>query len=135
MKLEAIFSRAQLALDALIRDSGAQIAINMPLDSVTLTTDADRLLQVVINLFSNAIKHNDKSVPEITVSSQQIGTGKQAKLLIQIVIMVPALLMSNVSVSLKNCPYYANQFKKWCGAGSGYQCPDDSKSERGFTPA
>ena len=84
VKLDAIFSRAQLALDALIRDSGAQIAINMPLDSVTLTTDADRLLQVVINLFSNAIKHNDKSVPEITVSSQQIGTGKQAKLLIQI---------------------------------------------------
>ena len=35
-------------------------------------TDADRLAQAVINLLTNAIKHNDKPTPEITIATQEI---------------------------------------------------------------
>lgn len=84
VELEQILSRAQLALDSLISESSAQIRFKIGVQDQKIETDADRLLQVIINLMSNAIKHNDKPVPEITVSSQRIGTGVNAKVIIQV---------------------------------------------------
>ena len=59
--LEQVLSRAQLALDSLITESGAIIDVNLHVDNQLIETDADRFLQVIINLVSNAIKHNNKA--------------------------------------------------------------------------
>ena len=82
--LEHILSRAQLALDSLITETGAIIELNLHVDNQLIETDADRFLQVIINLVSNAIKHNDKSVPVITISTQRLGTGKNAELMVHV---------------------------------------------------
>lgn len=60
-----LLQRALIAADSLIEDRNA--TIHLPATSYTLYTDADRLVQALINLITNGIKHNEKSHPEIWI--------------------------------------------------------------------
>ena len=84
VKLEDVLSRAQLALDSLIKETSAEISFSLEDGNQTLNTDADRLLQVIINLMSNAIKHNDKPIPKISISSHVMTSNTYPELYIQV---------------------------------------------------
>lgn len=58
-----ILQRASAATAALQEDY--QACLHLPDSDVTITTDPDRLVQPVINLIANAIKHNKSERPEI----------------------------------------------------------------------
>ena len=58
-----IFKRASAATAALQEEYQARL--HLPDTDVTITTDPDRLVQPVINLIANAIKHNKSDPPEI----------------------------------------------------------------------
>ena len=58
-----IFKRASAATAALQEEYQARL--HFPDTDVTITTDPDRLVQPVINLIANAIKHNKSDPPEI----------------------------------------------------------------------
>ena len=45
-----------------------QARLHLPDTDVMITTDSDRLVQPVINLIANAIKHNKSAPPEIWVN-------------------------------------------------------------------
>ncbi len=57
--------------------SAAKVDIRLPekFSDITLTTDADRLTQVFINLISNAIKYNDKPKPIIKLGMVELQNG------------------------------------------------------------
>lgn len=60
-----IIERALYATQTLRNQSGAQIIVPEPLKDLDITTDANRLSQVLINLISNAIKHSNRTAPVI----------------------------------------------------------------------
>jgi Na+/proline symporter/nitrogen-specific signal transduction histidine kinase len=54
--LRALLSQAVQAVEPLLRERGARIELQMPDTLPTLRADADRLMQVLLNLLSNAAK-------------------------------------------------------------------------------
>ena len=82
--LTQLLSRAELALNSLISEHGAIIDLELHTEDQLVETDADRLLQVLINLMSNAIKHNDKTVPHILISTNVIDVGAHPKLVVHV---------------------------------------------------
>lgn len=65
----AIVKRAQIATDHLIEQRHA--TINKPALNFDIKTDEDRLVQAVINLISNGIKHNPSDAPQIWIDVQK----------------------------------------------------------------
>ena len=63
ISIKALMERACTATSSLIDDHDA--LIHFPDNDVIITTDPDRLVQPLINLIANAIKHNNTSRPEV----------------------------------------------------------------------
>ena len=66
VSLSEILARASAATAAL--QDEYQARLHLPDTDVIITTDPDRLVQPVINLIANAIKHNKSAPPEIWVN-------------------------------------------------------------------
>ena len=63
ISIKELMERACTATSSLIEDHDA--IIHLPDNDIIITTDPDRLVQPLINLIANAIKHNSKSRPEV----------------------------------------------------------------------
>ncbi|MGC6531105.1 MAG: ATP-binding protein [Candidatus Puniceispirillaceae bacterium] len=63
ISLREILNRADAATAALQEENGARLHISQT--DIIITTDPDRLVQPVINLIANAIKHNKSEPPEV----------------------------------------------------------------------
>ena len=77
-----LLKRALIAADSLIEERQAKISL--PEQSFALETDADRLVQALINLISNGIKHNDKPNPAIWVSASLVDSEDEGATMVQI---------------------------------------------------
>jgi len=66
---DTLLNRVLIAVDSLIEERSA--TINLPETHITFETDADRLVQALINLIANGIKHNMAETPTIWVSVAQ----------------------------------------------------------------
>ena len=77
-----LLKRALIAADSLIEERQAKISL--PDQSFALETDADRLVQALINLISNGIKHNDKPNPTIWVSASLVDSEDEGATMVQI---------------------------------------------------
>jgi signal transduction histidine kinase len=53
----------------------AEVRVSEGCSKITVWTDADRLMQVFINLISNAIKYNDKPKPVINLDMEETSEG------------------------------------------------------------
>ena len=84
LSLGEIIDRAILATTSLSVDTNAQIARKLHLPDIRIETDGDRLAQALINLLTNAIRHNDKPVPEILVSTREVWHHKRRHLIIMV---------------------------------------------------
>jgi signal transduction histidine kinase len=54
--LPALLRQAAQTVQELLRERGAELVLDLPAEAPTLMADADRLMQVVLNLLSNAAK-------------------------------------------------------------------------------
>lgn len=66
--VEGAISEAMAALDGLIQENGVVVRVDIPQGLRPVRADRDQLMQVVINLVSNAIKFCDKSEGHIEVT-------------------------------------------------------------------
>ncbi|WP_028467759.1 sensor histidine kinase [Nisaea denitrificans] len=64
--------RAIESCRGLAQSTGSAILLDEPLPSALVDADPDRLQQVVINILTNAIKHNTSPKPEVRVSGKLI---------------------------------------------------------------
>ena len=84
LALAEVIDRAILATTSLSTDANANVTTQLHLPDIRIETDGDRLAQALINLLTNAIRHNDKPVPEIVVSTQEVSLLKQRRLIITV---------------------------------------------------
>ena len=84
LSLGDVIDRAILATTSLSVDANAKITSKLHLPDIRIETDGDRLAQALINLLTNAIRHNDKPVPEISVSTSEVRILKQRHLIITV---------------------------------------------------
>ena len=84
LALAEVIDRAILATTSLSTDANANVTTQLHLPDIRIETDCDRLAQAVINLLTNAIRHNDKPVLEIVVSTQEVSLLKQRRLIITV---------------------------------------------------
>mgnify|MGYP006220956719 CR=1 FL=1 len=82
LSLGDVIDRAILATTSLSSDANARITKALHQPDIRIETDGDRLAQALINLLTNAIRHNDKSVPEVLVSTQDVTLQKTRRLVI-----------------------------------------------------
>ena len=77
VNLHDLISRAIEASSAL--GSGAELRIDRdtPTEQIMVMTDADRLLQVLINLIGNARKYCDAARPVLTIRTRKLADGTQ----------------------------------------------------------
>lgn len=66
---DKLLNRALIAADSLIEERGAKI--HLPKNTIAFETDADRLVQALINLISNGVKHNKGDTPSIWIEVHQ----------------------------------------------------------------
>jgi len=90
-----VINRAILATTSLTAETNAVITQTLHNPATLVETDADRLAQAVINLLTNAIKHNDKPTPEITIATQEIKVLNQGRLVISIADNGPGIAPQN----------------------------------------
>ena len=64
--------RAIESCRGLAQSTGSAILLDEPLRSALVDADPDRLQQVVINILTNAIKHNTSPKPEVRISGKLI---------------------------------------------------------------
>ena len=77
-----LLHRALIAADSLIEERAAKI--HLPDEIISLETDADRLVQALINLISNGIKHNHKQDPTIWISIESLTSEDSGEKMVQI---------------------------------------------------
>ena len=77
----SVLERARTAASSVIADRGADIIL--PAEDIQITTDPDRLVQPVINLIVNAVKHNPDHSPKVWIElSTEAETDQDKKRLI-----------------------------------------------------
>lgn len=77
----SVLERARTAASSVIADRGADIIL--PAEDIQITTDPDRLVQPVINLIVNAVKHNPDHSPKVWIElSTEAETDRDKKRLI-----------------------------------------------------
>ncbi|MBF9035630.1 sodium:solute symporter [Rhodobacterales bacterium HKCCE2091] len=72
VKLADVIDRAVYASSALARGKGLAIRRDRASENIELMTDADRLVQVFVNLIANAQKYCDAETPELTISVRRV---------------------------------------------------------------
>ena len=68
VQLDAIIADAAAAMEQLIEDSGMALSVNLPDSAPEIRGDRDRLIQVVMNLISNAVKFCAKGNGRIAIT-------------------------------------------------------------------
>ncbi len=71
IRIEEVIKKAALATHALFEQKALEYRQYIPTDLPAITGDGDKLIQVMINLFSNAIKFTDKGSVTCQVTQQE----------------------------------------------------------------
>lgn len=74
VKLADVIDKALTTTDAQIREKGIEVIRDPSREAITLTTDIDRLAQVIINLVSNALKYCDAPQPRLEIAAARSGS-------------------------------------------------------------